>query len=167
LDASKTTLNIPNDEIIYFSRDFGDGESKKNLTNGVISHVYRYDYTNENGEFIPKVTVTTRKGLTSQFSAGQSILVKKQLIQLAISSSSHPTQIAKVGDVIQFSAEFNGLPDTMKWNFGDGSDSVQCKGRSCVEVSKMYALPGNYMVGLVLEFEDMQTVETVIEMKIN
>jgi hypothetical protein len=119
LDASKTTLNIPDDEIIYFSRDFGDGESKKNLTNGVISHVYKYDYNKENGEYSPQVTVTTKKGLTTTFTAPapQRVLVKKQLIQMVISSSSHPTQIARVGDLVQFLSEFNGLPDTMKWNF--------------------------------------------------
>jgi PKD repeat protein len=167
LDASKTTLNIPDDEIIYFSWDFGDGERKEKLTNGVISHVYRFDGEHSNGEYVPKVTVQTRKGLTATFSAIQSILVKRQLIQMAISSSSHPTQVAKVGDIVKFSAEFNGLPDTMIWNFGDGSDPVQCKGRMCVETSHMYALPGSYVVNVVLEFEDMQTVETAIEMKIN
>ena len=168
LDASKTTLNIPNDEIVYFSRDFGDGsEGKKNLTNGVISHVYRYDGAKENGEFMPKVTVQTRQGLTATFSPERSVLVKKQLIQVALSSTSHPTQIAKVGDIVNFFAEFNGLPETIKWSFGDGSDPVQCKGRSCVETSHMYALPGSYIVHIVLEFSDMQTVESTMEVKIN
>jgi hypothetical protein len=54
----------------------------------------------------------------------------------------------------------------MKWNFWDGSDPIQCKDRSCVEVSHMYALPGEYLVNVILEFKDMQTVETVLEMKI-
>ena len=120
----------------------------------------------ENGEYVPKVTVQTRKGLILSFTAPQSILVKKQLIQVVISSSSHPTQIAKVGDVVYFFSEFNGLPDTIRWDFGDGSDPAQCKGRSCVETSHMYALPGSYTVNVVLEFSDMQTVETTMEMKI-
>ena len=168
LDASKTTLNIPGDEIVYFSWDFGDGsEGKMNLTNGVISHTYRYDGARENGEFTPKVTVQTRKGLISTFTASQSILVKKQLVQVAISSPSHPTQIAKVGDIVNFFAEFNGLPDTIRRDFGDRSDPVQCKGRSCVETTHMYALPGNYIVTILLEFSDMQTVESIIELKIS
>lgn len=61
LDASRTTLNVEGDEIIYFTWDFGDGEIKKNLTNAVIVHVYKYDYTTENREYQPTVTITTKK----------------------------------------------------------------------------------------------------------
>lgn len=117
LDASKTTLTIPDDEIVYFSWDFGDGEVKKNLTNGVISHTYKYDYVNENGTFRPKVSVSTRKGYKADIESTSTILVKKQLVQVDLSLPSHPTQIAKVGDQIQFLAEFNGLPNTMVWDF--------------------------------------------------
>ena len=56
LDVSKTEINIPWDEIIYFTRDFGDGEVKKNQQNGVVVHTYNYDYSKENGIFAPKVT---------------------------------------------------------------------------------------------------------------
>lgn len=32
LDASTTTINDPDDEIVYFTRDFGDGDIKKNIS---------------------------------------------------------------------------------------------------------------------------------------
>ncbi|MDR3168379.1 MAG: hypothetical protein LBU27_01045 [Candidatus Peribacteria bacterium] len=44
LDASQSVITVPGDEIIYFSWDFGDGESKINLPNGVIEHTYTYDH---------------------------------------------------------------------------------------------------------------------------
>lgn len=167
LDASKTTLTVPDDEIIYFSRDFGDGEVKKNLTNGVITHTYKYDYSSENGEFKPKVSISTRKGYKADIEAENTILVKKQLVQVDLSTPSHPTQIAKAGDQIQLLAEFNGLPDTMIWDFGDKSELMQCKGRSCTEVTKMYVNPGTYTIKLTLEFEDMQSIDTLMELRIN
>jgi hypothetical protein len=48
LDASTTIVNDPNDEIVYFTRDFGDGEIKKNFSQSIVSHTYRYDNKNEN-----------------------------------------------------------------------------------------------------------------------
>jgi hypothetical protein len=167
LDASRTTLNVLGDEIIYFTRDFGDGEIKKNLTNAVISHTYKYDYDKENGAFLPKVSITTKKGLQTEIVAPQKVLIKKQLVQIEISTPSHPTQIAKAGDPVEFLAEFNRLPEKMIWNFGDGSEPYQCKRRECTEITKTYLAPGSYSILLTLEFDDMQSVDSVVEMKIN
>lgn len=62
LDASATKINTDfGDEIIYFSRDFGDGETKNNVTNGVITHKYIYDHSKDNGMYYPSVKVTTKK----------------------------------------------------------------------------------------------------------
>ncbi|MDR0650489.1 MAG: PKD domain-containing protein [Candidatus Peribacteria bacterium] len=93
------------------------------------------------------------------------VLVKKQLVQVDLSSTTHPTQIAKIGENIHLLAEFNGLPETMKWDFGDG-DTKQCKGRACAEIDKIYATAGTYAVKLTLEFEDIQAIETIMDMKI-
>jgi hypothetical protein len=161
-DASQSLVTIPADEIIYFSWDFGDGESKINLPNGVIEHTYKYNHERESGSFQPSVVITTRKGYTTTVQPDLPILVKKQLIQVNLSSTSHPTQSAKLGDSVHFLAEFNGLPETMKRDFGDGSTPVQCKGRGCAEVNKIFELPGTYTVKLSLTFEDTQTVETTL-----
>jgi hypothetical protein len=167
LDASQTELTLPNDTIEYFSWDFGDGETKQNLPGGKISHTYKYDYTKENGRYLPKVSVLTRKGLSLDITYDLGILVKKQLVQIDLSSPSHPTQIAKIGTTVNFLSEFNGLPETMKWDFGDGSTPYQCKGRACTEVTHSYTKAGNYKVTVSLEFDDLQMVEALMEMKIN
>lgn len=61
LDASTTTVNDPTDKIVYFSRDFGDGESNKNTSEGRMSHMYVYNDAYENGTYTPKVTIITAK----------------------------------------------------------------------------------------------------------
>lgn len=60
-DASTTVVNDPTDEIVYFSRDFGDGEVKKNLSQSIISHTYIYDQAKQLGEYIPVLTMQTKK----------------------------------------------------------------------------------------------------------
>jgi PKD repeat protein len=166
LDASQSISTVLGDSIEFFSWDFGDGETKTNLPNGIITHTYKYDYQNEKGTFFPKVVITTRKGEKVELTTEMGILVKKQLVQIDLSSPSHPTQIARVGDKVQFLAEFNGLPKTMQWNFGDGQPPHQCKGRGCSEVSTIYTTAGNYTVKLILEFEDTQPIETVMDIKV-
>ncbi|MBQ7075096.1 PKD domain-containing protein [bacterium] len=135
LDASKVKLKDPDDSAVYFSFDFGDGEKKENVTNGIMSHTYKYDFQKENGEFSPTVTVRSRKGLTCTQKLAYPIIVKKELVQIELTSPTHPTQIAKVGKTVGFYAEFNGYPETMTWNFGDGTDEYTCKGRNCTEVT--------------------------------
>lgn len=61
-DASTSVLNDPTDEIVSFTRDFGDGSPiQKNFSESIITHTYRYDTTNENGTFTPVVTINTKK----------------------------------------------------------------------------------------------------------
>lgn len=96
LDASSSRLNDPNDQITYFSWDFGDGQQQQKVSNGVIKHRYRFDYANNQGSFLPKVTVYTQKGRSLLVEAASPIVVKKQLIKVEISSVSHPTQEAKI-----------------------------------------------------------------------
>ena len=60
-DASTTILNDPEDEIVYFTWNFGDGTVRTNLSQSVITHTYRYDYEEDNGIFQPSVQILTRK----------------------------------------------------------------------------------------------------------
>jgi len=166
LDASKVKLKDPEDSAIYFSFDFGDGEKKENLSNGIMSHNYTYDYKKENGEYKPTVTVRSRKGLTCVQTLPFPIIVKKEIAQVELTSPSHPTQIAKVGKTISFYADFNGYPETMTRNFGDGTEEYTCKGRNCTEITHEFQEKGSYAVRLTLDFEDNQPVQKVLNFKI-
>lgn len=166
LDASATKLNDPNDEIVYFSWDFGDGELQKNLSNAVIKHTYHYDTSKNSGVFKPSVSVYTQKGRTITIPLENSIIVNKQRIKVNISSPSHPTQEALMGDQVRFSLDFNGLPSKVYWSFDDGEDEYSCDGRSCTEMTKVFAKAGTYNVKVRMEFEDQQQVEQTFLIKV-
>ena len=165
LDVSKTEINIPWDEIIYFTRDFGDGEVKKNQQNGVVVHTYNYDYSKENGIFAPKVTITTLQWKTKVIS-GPKLNVKKWLIEVDLSSVSHPSGQAPVGSDVSFSAEFDWLPERMIRDFWDGTPTYTCQLRNCTEVMHSYSNPGIYSVKVSLEFDAVQQVDETMDFKV-
>ena len=165
LDASKTEINIPWDEIVYFTWDFGDGEVKKNQQNGVVSHTYSYDYNKENGIFVPKVTITTLKNHTETI-VGPTLNVKKQLITIELSSPSHPSRQGPVNSNITFEAEFDWLPESMVRDFWDGTPTNKCQWRACTEVSHTYEIPWLYSIKLTLDFDEYQKVEKIMEFKV-
>ena len=165
LDASKTEVNVPWDEIVYFTWDFGDGEVKSNQQNWVVSHTYNYDYVKENGVFQPKVTVVTLQWL-SEVVLWPKLNVKKWLINVDISSTSHPTRQAKVWQEVVFSVEFDGLPEKMTWDFGDGSSPTSCPTRACTEVSHVFYEEWMYTVKLTLDFDAIQQVDSTLTFKV-
>jgi hypothetical protein len=61
LDASTTTITDKDDEIIYFSRDFGNGKKVVNSSQSRTKHTYTYDESSQNGSYLPSVTITTKK----------------------------------------------------------------------------------------------------------
>ena len=165
LDASKTEINVPWDEIIYFTWDFGDGEVKKNQQNWIVVHTYNYDYMNENGIFIPKVTITTLQWQTKVISWPK-LNIKKWLIGIELSSLSHPSRQAPVDSEVTFMAEFDWLPEKMIWDFGDGTPNYTCQWRSCTEVSHSYTEAWLYSVKVSLDFDAIQQVDGTMDFKV-
>jgi hypothetical protein len=165
LDASKTEINVPWDEIVYFSWDFGDWEIKQNQQNGVVAHVYNFDYKKENWIFQPKVTITTREWLT-QTIIWPKLNVKKWLISVDLSSTSHPSMQAQVWTDVVFQAEFDWLPEKMIWDFGDGSPTIECKWRTCTEIVHSFKDPWLFSVKLSLEFDAVQQVDGTTDFKV-
>lgn len=165
LDASKTEVNIPWDEIIYFTWDFGDGEIKHNQQNWVVAHTYNFDYVNENWIFEPKVTVKTKEWLVETITWPK-INVKKWLISVELSSTSHPSRQAPTDKEVVFTAEFDGLPEKMIWDFWDGTPSVTCQWRTCTEISHSFKDAWLYSIKLSLEFDAVQQVDWTMDFKI-
>ena len=164
LDASKTEVNIPGDEIIYFTRDFGDGQIKTDQQNWVVSHTYNYNYAENNWIFTPKVTVKTLKNNTQEI-LGPTLNIKKQLVNVEISSPSHPSRQVPINSNITFFAEFDWLPEKMVRDFWDETPVYTCKWRNCTEVSHIYSSPWIYSVKVSLDFDTIQQVENMIEIK--
>ena len=165
LDASKTEINVPWDEIVYFTWDFGDGEIKKNQQNGIVVHQYKYDYDKENGIFNPKVTITTLKWQTKVIT-WPTLNVKKWLINIVLSSISHPARQAPTNADVTFTAEFDWLPEKMIRDFWDKTPNYTCQWRSCTEVTHSYTDAWLYSVKVSLEFDAIQQVDQTMDFKV-
>ena len=165
LDASKTEINVPWDEIIYFTWDFGDWEIKRNQQNWIVAHTYNFDYARENWIFQPKVTITTKEWLTDVI-LWPKINVKKWLINVELLSVSHPSRQAGVWKDVTFSAEFDWLPEKMIRDFGDGTPIYTCQWRTCTEVVHAYKEAWLYSVKLSLEFDAVQQVDGTMDFKV-
>ena len=165
LDASKTEVNVQWDEIIYFTWDFGDWEVKQNIQNWVVAHTYNYDYARENWIFQPKVKIRTRSWIEKWIN-WPTLNVKKWLINVDISSVSHPSRQAPVWKEVSFSAEFDGLPERMIWDFWDGSDTVTCRWRTCSEITHTFEETWLFSVKLSLEFDVVQQVDGTMDFKV-
>lgn len=164
-DASTTVLNDPTDEIVYFSRDFGDGNVKKNLSQSIIDHTYRYDMIKENWEYKPVLTIRTKKGRDLTFSPDNNIIVKKPKVNLKITVDSHPTQIVRAGDRVVYSLEISWLPTKILRDFWNGK-TYECNGRECTQISSVYDTPWSYVVRCTVTYDTQPTVEGNITIKV-
>jgi len=165
LDASKTEINIPWDEIVYFTRDFWDGEVKKNQQNWVVSHTYNYDYSKENGIFTPKVTITTLQWHTKEI-VWPKLNVKKWLVSLDLQSFTHPSRQAPVNSNVAFLAEFDWLPEQMVRDFWDGTPVETCKWRNCAEINHTFTKQWIFTIKVSLDFDAIQQVEKTMDFKV-
>jgi len=165
-DASTSIVNDSEDEIIYFTRDFGDGEVKKDISQAIVEHVYKYDLETENGAFEPQLILTTRKWRKIEVGIDMPIIVKKQQKSFTINLDSHPWQLAQVGDRIQFSLDIDGLPETIHRDFGNGN-TLECKARECIETMQVYKDPGTFKVIVKITEADQTPVESTITIKVD
>ncbi len=168
-DASTTALNDKGDEIVSFTWDFGDGSAiKKNFSDAIITHTYRYDATNENGEYHPVVTIKTKKGREVTVSPENNIIVKRSVQKLNISIDNFPAQVANVGDRITLSLiDLNGMISQIVWDFGDGK-TFSCTTRlECTPINHVYTAAGTYLIRATVSYENQPEVEWTITLKIN
>lgn len=161
-DASTTSVNDADDEIIYFTWDFGDGEIERNLSQSIIEHTYKYDYEKENGEYHPSVTLKTKKWRELVVS-GDNILVKKPSESVTISLDSHPAQTAAIWDKVDMSISVNWTPTKIIWDFWNGN-TLECKARECLEASQIYEKDWTYEISVSVSYEDRPMVDWKINL---
>ena len=166
LDASSSRLTDESDEITYFTWDFWDGQTQQKVSKWVVTHQYHFDYVNNNWIYNPKVTIYTKKWRTVSVNANDSVVVKKQIVKLEIYSQSHPLQEAKAGDSVNLALDFSGLPTKIVWDFWDGTQTTECAGRACSEVTRSWAKAWTYLIKVYVEFDDQQSVEQTMQFKI-
>lgn len=156
-DASTTTLNDTSDEIVYFSRDFWDGETNINLSESAVSHTYQYNFDNENGTYYPIVTMRTKKW--REFSITWTIIsVKKPDTNISISLDDHPAQIAKAWEIVSMSIQLDWIPKKVTRDFWDWK-TLECDGRLCTETTHIYESAWSYSISATVEFDGKPTLD--------
>ena len=165
LDASISQLNDPNDEVVYFTWDFGDGAIVKNSSQGKINHTYRRDQSKEDGAYTPTVTIKTHKGFEDSISLTQPIIVKRPIRMLKLSLPSHPAQVAQAGDQVDYTVETDGAVKSMSWDFGNDK-RLNCDGRECADTSMIYSKAGEYDVMITVDYKDHPPVSETIKIKV-
>lgn len=161
-DASTTTLKDPTDEIVYFSRDFWDWVKNKDTSTSIISHVYEYDFVNENGVYYPSVTIRTKKWTMYEIT-GTIINIKKPDTTLEISLEDNPAQLAGVSQNVPMSITVDWMPKKILRDFWDW-ETLECNWRSCSETSHVYLQDGTYTISVEVEFEDKPTLDWKINL---
>lgn len=164
-DASTTKINDTSDEIVYFSRDFWDGITKKNFSESVVSHTYTYDTIKDNGTYTPILTLQTKKGRQISISPTNNIIVKRANQELVIRIDSHPAQLANVDDRVSFSLAINGLPTEVTRDFGN-TKTLKCQARDCITTTQVYTTAGTYTIRAEAVFENKPTIEGTIVLKV-
>ena len=153
LDASASDLFDEDDEIVFFSRDFGDSDTRPKVSQWKIEHIYTFDTNNNRWEFYPKVTVQTRKWLTDTYQLEEPIVVKRKQKSAEIRVDSHPTQQANVWERISYSVLTDWLVDSIKRDFGNFK-SLSCEWRECSTTAISYDEPGIYEINVEVSYED-------------
>jgi hypothetical protein len=165
LDASISPLYDENDEIVYFTWDFWDGQTKDNISQGKITHTYRYDPVKKTGEFFPSVTVKTRLWFSDTYRVPTAISVKKQLKTAVVNVDSHPTQQVRVGEVVQFRVETDGAVEHIDWNFWN-EQVLGCDDRSCSSATSRYDTPGEYTITAEVQYSNDIPVKARTNIKV-
>ncbi|MEI6672108.1 MAG: PKD domain-containing protein [bacterium] len=167
-DASTTIINDTGDELVAFTWDFGDGTGsiKKDFSEAIISHTYRYDTKNNNGSYHPIVTIKTKKGREITVSPENDIIVKRASQKLNITIPDYPAQVANVGDRVGFSIEFNGLPSEITRDFGDGKTMTCNTRQECASTIHVYPQAGTYLIRSSVVYKDKPTIDGTITIKI-
>ena len=162
LDASTISISDSDDEIIYFSRFFGDGVENLNSTQGKITHTYKYDYRQESWEYRPYVVITTKKWVEQRVDISSPLFVKKPTRESNIRVNSHPAQIALAWETISLSLTTDWLPTQMVRDFDNGK-TLECEGRECVDVTALYDQPGTYVIKTTVTFDDNTTTNATVK----
>ena len=167
LDASISDLYIQDqdDEIVFFTWDFGDGESRENISQGKVNHTYRFDEEADSGEYYPSVTVKTKLGFEDTYRVQTPISVKRKQKEVAVRVESHPTQQVKAGELVTFALDTDGIVTHIDWNFGN-QKAFGCDDRSCASTTMRYLEAGEYEIKTEVQYESDTPVVGRVKIKV-
>lgn len=165
LDASISPLYDENDEIVFFTWDFGDGTTRENVSQWVVKHTYRFDEESNTGVYYPRVTIRTKLGYEDSYKLDTPITVKRKQKEANIRVDSHPTQQARVWDRVSFALETDGRVERIDRDFGNGK-KFGCDDRSCAESSMLYTQPWEYLIKTEIQYTNETPVVGRVRIKV-
>ncbi len=135
--TENATSTDPQNTPLTYSWTFGDGATG---TGASVTHIYATE-----GQFSPRVTVTSQAGLTATATVSSPIVIAYLPVpnfQIFRTNQGHFLGQTFSAETSAVSTDLNGLAITFQWTFGDGTTGT---GASALHV---YASPGTYTLTL-------------------
>lgn len=85
--------------------------------------------------------------------------------EVIIRVDSHPAQVAKIGDTVEFALDISGLPENIVWDFGDGT-TLEFPGRQGVSASHVFVENKEYSIKATVSYENQPSIEGKIVLKV-
>lgn len=165
-DASTISTTDTQDQIIYFTRDFDDGNISKNISYSKMDHTYYFSMNKAQIVYNPSVTVQTKKWVIQKFTLSSPIAVQRKASVVTVDIPSHPTQIANTNQPVSFKMNTDWYVKTITWDFGDGSAPKECDFRACEEINHVFATAGTYTVKADVTYDGMPSTRGSINIKV-
>lgn len=164
LDASSSKVNEQDDQIVYFTWNFWDWQVYKKVTQGKVSHTYRFDNAKADWTYEAQVTVTTKNW--HEETVSQKITVQREVKEATIVvEPPHSNQISKTLETVDFSADIDWNIKSIVWDFGNGK-TISWDWREYTKVSTVYDSVGVYEVKLIVTYEDQPASTSNIKIKV-
>jgi hypothetical protein len=95
----------------------------------------------------------------------EKIIVKRPIKSFEILLPSHPAQLARPGDTVDFAVQADGKVTGVSRDFGNNK-RLQGQGREFAETTMKYDEPGLYEIFATVEFSDHPPVTQSIKLKV-
>jgi hypothetical protein len=163
LDASLSEI-IWNDEIVFFTWDFGDWEKMSNSSQWKIRHTYKFDKERDSWEFHPKVFIKTKNWYDDTIE--WSVMIKREAKEVRIMvEPPYSNQVSKIMSNIQFSIETQWDVKSIEWDFGNWK-KISWEWREYIQATTTYDEPWMYEVKTTVYYNDSPNITEKIKMKI-
>lgn len=145
-DASTSRITDKDDKIIYFDRDFGDGEKFDNTRRWSLEHTYKKKWT-----YIAKVTVETEKWY-------KDTATKKIIVYSSVNTSNiiFPYNLwgqVQVWSSLNIELHTSWNVKNIERDFGDG-ETFSCSWRKCINITHKYNKRWIYRVEVKVSYMD-------------
>ncbi len=145
-DASTSIVNTPNDSIVFFNRNFWDGQKDLNTNQWVIEHTYTKYWT-----YKATVNIKTTKWYSDTGSV--TIFVQKPINTATITFPNNLWWQISVWENLVLNLDTNWPVKSVNWDFGDGKQ-FSCNWRECMQINHTYLKKWLYRINAKITYLD-------------